>query len=313
MHALSKLLIGTALTLGVALPAFADALFFTPVTNGNPTDFVTNNLVVGGPVNPQLAFTGWISTTTLSTSVGAPPLTVGQTITGPGVTAATTISAVVSQQPGFPWTYTVNNSQTVGSSTNIISMTASQPTFTFSGSVSGYVMTVNVPTTSTTPVIPVGTIVSGTGVTANSIVTANLGNNNYQLSQTSSATGSETLTATLAADSIQDSSNMTAPVIASGGCTSPAFSADSIPYSWKLTIGTSCSGVSTVTLTLPAAAHTWSCWSNNLTHTATSNVVQSGPATQSTTSVVLTNYVRTTGVAGDLTASDVIYGGCIPH
>ena len=312
MRTLSKLLLSAAFTLGVTAPVFADALFFTPTTNGNTIDFVSNNLVVGGPINPLFAFTGWISTTTLTTSVGALPLSVGQTISGPGVTAGTTVSAVLTQNPGLPWTYTVNNSQTVGSATNVISMTASQPTFTFSGSVTGYILSVNIPLTSVTPVIPNGTIVSGSGVTANSIVTANLGNNNYQLSQTSSATGSITLTATLTASSIQDASNVTAPVYASGGCTTtPAFGAGSIPYSWTLTNGASgCSG-NTITLTLPAAAHKWVCTAHDVTSPTTTVVEQS--AAGSTTSVVFTNYTRTTGAVLTWVASDVIIGSCIPY
>jgi len=68
----------------------------------------------------QLSFTGSISGTTLTVaSLGAnsPPVVVGEYITAAGVTAGTKITGFVSGTLGGAGVYTVNNSQTIGSTT----------------------------------------------------------------------------------------------------------------------------------------------------------------------------------------------------
>ena len=75
--------------------------------------------------------------------------------------------------------------------------------------------------------------------------------------------------------------------------------------SMAVTIGTA-SG-STCVLTLPAAAHGWMCAAADVTTPASNLVQQTG---SSTTGATFTNYVRTTGVAGTWTASDVIEISC---
>lgn len=100
----------------------------------------------------------------------------------------------------------------------------------------------------------------------------------------------------------------TAPTIAAGGCTSPAVTTNNGTVQFKLTIGTSCTGVKTITLTLPAASNQWSCGADDVT-TPASFVI--GQDSSTTTSVVLHNYSRTTGLEADFTASEVLLVRCI--
>lgn len=109
---------------------------------------------------------------------------------------------------------------------------------------------------------------------------------------------------------IQDESKVTAPVYASGGCTTTPVIAGS-PYAFVYTQGaTGCSG-STVTLTMPAAGNAgkWVCEAHDITSPTTTMVEQSAAA--SGTSVVLTNYTRTTGVVLTWVGSDVILVHCV--
>jgi hypothetical protein len=115
------------------------------------------------------------------------------------------------------------------------------------------------------------------------------------------------------ANSMQDATQLGAPTYASGGCTTtPAVGAGSTPYSWTLTDGaSSCTGGNVLVLTLPPAAHTWTCWATDTSNNATHSIVQSAAA--STTSVTFTDYSRTAGTAQNFAASAVILGGCIAH
>lgn len=100
----------------------------------------------------------------------------------------------------------------------------------------------------------------------------------------------------------------TAPTIASGGCTSPAITSNNGTAKFKVTIGSSCTGVKTFTLTMPAAMNEWACDAVDLTTNATYKPEQSAAA--STTSVVITNYARTTGLATDFAAGEVLIVKC---
>lgn len=104
----------------------------------------------------------------------------------------------------------------------------------------------------------------------------------------------------------------TAPSVASGFCSSPSISNNNGTAAFTITIGSSC-GASTGVLTMPAAAHGWKCDFADIT-TPTSNApAQTGPASAGTTTVNVTNYVRTTGVAGNWTAADVIAASCTAY
>lgn len=96
----------------------------------------------------------------------------------------------------------------------------------------------------------------------------------------------------------------TAPTIASGGCTSPAVTWSNGTATFLVTIGTSCTGVKTFTLTMPAATNRWAVDCDNNTSDAaqqTNYVVARGTTT---TAVVVTSYDRVLGVQEDFTASD---------
>lgn len=103
----------------------------------------------------------------------------------------------------------------------------------------------------------------------------------------------------------------TAPTVASGGCTGGAgtviTNSNGTAY-FTATVGTGCSGSQPIVFTLPAASTGWICWARNVSNAATSSPAQTGAV--STTSVTITNYVRTTGVAGAWTDSDVVVVGC---
>jgi hypothetical protein len=85
--------------------------------------------------SPQTAsFTGYISGTTLtvvSMTSGAISFDANATMGGVGVTASTQITAFNTGTKGGTGTYTVNNSQTVGSAGSPISMTLAQTSYSF--------------------------------------------------------------------------------------------------------------------------------------------------------------------------------------
>lgn len=100
--------------------------------------------------------------------------------------------------------------------------------------------------------------------------------------------------------------NGTAPTV-SGFCTSPSVPANNGTFGFTVNVGTSCAGVSTGTITLPAATNGWVCHFANVSNPATSAPAQTGGTT---TTATVTNYARTTGLAADWTDSDVIRVSC---
>lgn len=101
----------------------------------------------------------------------------------------------------------------------------------------------------------------------------------------------------------------TTPTISSGFGTSPSITANKGPASFSVNVGTG-GAASTGVIALPLAAHGWACSSADVTTPATNLTQQTG---SSTTTATFTNYVRTTGVAGAWTASDVLQIGCSPN
>lgn len=104
-----------------------------------------------------------------------------------------------------------------------------------------------------------------------------------------------------------------APTLASGGCTSPtavtnsaaAFAQQAV---FSVGVGTSCSGSQPLVFTLPAATTGWNCTARNSTNAATSAPAHSSAV--STTSVTITNYARTTGLAAAWTDADNVVVTC---
>jgi len=110
-------------------------------------------------------FNGSISGTTLTvTSLSTGTLAVGQVVFGVGISNETVITAL-GTGTGGTGTYTINLSQTIASET--MSTAASGAIVT--GSISGTTLTVSAVTSGT---IYVGQTIQGTGVTANTMVTA---------------------------------------------------------------------------------------------------------------------------------------------
>lgn len=106
----------------------------------------------------------------------------------------------------------------------------------------------------------------------------------------------------------------TTPTLASGGCTSPG-SVTGSTLSWaynlnfSINVGTGCSGSQPLVFTLTAATTGWNCYARNTTNAATSAPAHSSGV--STTSVTITNYARTTGVAAAWNDNDVITVSCL--
>lgn len=145
-----------------------------------------------------------------------------------------------------------------------------------------------------------GGIISG--LTANTITIKNSAGNAAGALVAGAITGTSYLVSNLAISS-------TAPTIASGGCTSPAVTNNNGTASFLITLGSSCTGISTFTLTLPAATNRWACTAIDLTTPATYQPAETAAA--STTSVVITNFNRTTGIAADYVAGSTVRVSCI--
>jgi hypothetical protein len=142
----------------------------------NLGDLVTYDPLTGNlnSITPTTKFTGTISTTTLTVSaVTAGQLTVGQTISGTGVTPGTIITAL-GTGTGYTGTYTISVSQTVSSATAMTA--ANQPAPAFAASAAYITTSAGVDTlhiaTLTSGEVLVGQQVFGTGVAANTVITA---------------------------------------------------------------------------------------------------------------------------------------------
>lgn len=91
-------------------------------------------------------------------------------------------------------------------------------------------------------------------------------------------------------------------------CTSPSVVTSNGTAGFQVNVGTSCTGVSTIGLTMPAATTGWSCQARNVSNGASSAPAQTGAV--STTAITITNFARTTGLAADWTDSDVVEISC---
>lgn len=100
----------------------------------------------------------------------------------------------------------------------------------------------------------------------------------------------------------------TDPTIASGGCTSPAVTWANGTAAFKLTIGTSCTGVKTITLTLPAATNGWAC---DVTDNTTPASFRLTAQSTNTTAVIISNWAATTGLTIDFVAGEVLFVKCL--
>ena len=99
----------------------------------------------------------------------------------------------------------------------------------------------------------------------------------------------------------------TQPVIASGFGTSPTIKGVS-PNCFAVTVGSG--GAASGTLTLPPAPNGWMCIANDVTSGSSLFLQQTA---SSTTSVTMTGYGITTGLATNMSAGDVIVMTCIAY
>lgn len=99
----------------------------------------------------------------------------------------------------------------------------------------------------------------------------------------------------------------TAPTISAGFCTSPTVTSNNGTAQFVITIGTSCAAA-TGTVTMPAASNAWTCYVANVTSPASNVPEQTGGTT---TTVTVTNYARTTGLAANWTDSEVLRFMCL--
>lgn len=101
----------------------------------------------------------------------------------------------------------------------------------------------------------------------------------------------------------------TAPTVSAGFCTSPSIAHPNGTAAFEINIGSACAG-STGTIAMPTATNGWVCDFRNVTAPASNTPSQTGGANNT---VTVTNYVRTTGVAGNFTASDVLRAKCVGY
>ena len=103
-------------------------------------------------------------------------------------------------------------------------------------------------------------------------------------------------------------SSSTAPT-ATTFCTSPSIPNNNGTAAFTINVGTAC-GTSTGTITLPAATTGWVCHFVNVTAPAANIPSQTGGTT---TTVTLTNYARTTGLAANWTDGNIIRAMCTAY
>lgn len=101
--------------------------------------------------------------------------------------------------------------------------------------------------------------------------------------------------------------NAVAPTISSGFGTTPTIAAGTSSAAFQVNVGTGGIASSGVVAFTTAALHGWACSAVDGTNAATSNTVATPT---STTTITLTNYGRTTGIATAWAASDVITVTC---
>jgi len=97
------------------------------------------------------------------------------------------------------------------------------------------------------------------------------------------------------------------PVIASGFGTAPTIKGLT-PSCFAVTVGSG--GAASGTLTLPAATNGWLCTANDVTNGSNLFLQQTA---STTTSVTMTGYGITTGLAANMSAGDVIVMTCTPY
>jgi hypothetical protein len=259
---------------------------FTALTNGMQVQFIA-------PATTT-ALTSLIldSTGTVQLDINAGTATVGGEIIAGQMYAARYVSATSHWRLQNIIPSSINNTPIGATSASTVAATTltASSTVTLSPASANVVLS---PTgTGTVAISPAGAL------TINPTAASTI--NNTSIGVTTAAAGKFT---TVTATNLVGST--TTPTV-SGFCTTPSVSANNGTWAFTVNVGTACAA-STGTITLPAATTGWVCDAHNVT-TPASNIVEMSSGT--TTTVVLTNYVRSTGVAGNFTSSDVIRVQC---
>lgn len=135
---------------------------------------VLNNIPASSLASAPLiaSFSGTISGNQLTvTAITAGSLAVGDVISGPGILAGTTITAIPTNDPSGLGIYELNNSQTLAVSTPLEAIPAPNqlPLSSFSGSIDGTTLTVTTPSQGS---LQLGDLVVGEGIAAGTTITA---------------------------------------------------------------------------------------------------------------------------------------------
>ena len=171
----------------------------------NIGDLITFDTATGAlnSIAPEAVFVGSSSTTTLTVaSISAGQITVGQRITGTGVTPGTYITALGTGLGGVG-TYTINVSQTIGASTALTATNTPAAAFSVTGSIAPGATPATDPSVLTVSAVGSGQIrigdqLFGTGVPVNTVVTGYVsgagGTGTYTVNQINLTVTSTTLT-----------------------------------------------------------------------------------------------------------------------
>ena len=93
-------------------------------------------------------------------------------------------------------------------------------------------------------------------------------------------------------------------------CTSPTVTNSNGTLAFQVDVGTSCTGVSTLVVTMPAASNAWAGCTATHVNSPTTRLPRMTAST--TTSITFTNFDATTGLAADWSdGNDVRVGGCV--
>lgn len=252
--------------------------------NGTFTGTVTSGAITstGASSFGSIVATSSLQSTTLKTT------TLGNSIVfGAGsATQGTTLSSTAGVAGGFNGSFLDNN----GSTTAQFQTSQSSWRYAFNSSTADWPAVADQFT--------IGRVAAGGTYSTPTVL--------YKLS----SAGSGTFTGTVASTGVLDSGNRlmfssTAPTISSGFGTSPAITAFNTA-AFKIAVGSSPGG--TGVITLPTATTGWSCSGYDVTSNST---IVLGVTAQTTTSVSVAAYSRTTGLAGNFTASDVLTFQCV--
>lgn len=212
--------------------------------------------------------------------------TLGETITGAAVNLNASSNFATNVGTG-----TTTSTVTLGGGSNVVAINGTANTI--AGSTSNTITgatNINASNNAATNI--------GSGTTTSTVT---IGGGSNAVNLTSTASGSVKFPNLLISG--------TAPTISSGFGTTPSVTHNNGTASFSINVGTGAAATSGV-VGLPTASNGWSCYASD---TGTTPTGQTEPTASSTTTVTLTNFSRTTGVAIAWTASEIIQVSCFAN